>query len=176
MNNFKSFNLVIPDEAYVYTLMALEYDQVKATKKAKRQANYLKNKCLRALVGLDLSMNEAEALIIDSQYLNKNINYLSTLKFYEDKYANDIEFRNNCLETSRQVVETQTDISNYRLEIAVKYLLAELPLYFNSVSILGKKEVVFCYRNCPLFIQTVFERKDNIVLNNQGYIVIDIDI
>ncbi|MGD1711923.1 tRNA-dependent cyclodipeptide synthase [Dapis sp. BLCC M172] len=174
MNNFKSFNLFIPDEPYVYTLMALGYDEVKAIKKAKRQANYLINKCLRALTGLDLSRNEAEKLIIDSQYLNKNTNYLSALKFYEDKYANDIEFRRNCLETSRQLVESQTDISNYRLEVAVKYLLAELPLFFNSASILGEKEAVFCYRNCSLFIQTVFERKDGIVLNNQGYIVVDI--
>ncbi|OZH55732.1 hypothetical protein AFK68_02665, partial [Hydrocoleum sp. CS-953] len=124
--------------------------------------------------GLDLSRNEAEELILDFRYLNKNTNYLSALKFYEDKYANDIEFRRNCLETSTQVVESQTDISNYRLEVAVKYLLAELPLFFNSASILGEKEAVFCYRNCSLFIQTVFERKDGIVLNNQGYIVVDI--
>ncbi|MEM1168125.1 MAG: tRNA-dependent cyclodipeptide synthase [Cyanobacteria bacterium P01_H01_bin.35] len=174
MNNFKSFNLFIPDEPYVYTLIALGYDEVKATKKAKRQANYLINKCLRALTGLDLSRNEVEELIIDFRYLNKNTNYLSALQFYEDKYANDSEFRRNCLETSKQVVETQTDISDYQLEIAVKYLLAELPLFFNSASVLGKKEAVFCYRNCSLFIQTLFEINDSIVLNNQGYIVIDI--
>ncbi|GGA26497.1 hypothetical protein CYANOKiyG1_42520 [Okeania sp. KiyG1] len=115
MNNFKSFNFFIPDEPYVYTLMVLGYDEVKATKKAKRQANYLRNKCLRALTGLDLSINEAKELILDFRYLNKNTNYLSALKFYEDKYANDSEFRINCLETSKQVVETQTDLSDYRL-------------------------------------------------------------
>ncbi|NET65738.1 MAG: tRNA-dependent cyclodipeptide synthase [Moorea sp. SIO1G6] len=86
-----------------------------------------------------MSTNEAEELILDFRYLNKNTNYLSALKFYEDKYANDSEFRINCLETSKQVVETRTNLSDYRLEIAVKYLLAELPLYFNSVRILGKK-------------------------------------
>ncbi|MGD1804842.1 tRNA-dependent cyclodipeptide synthase [Dapis sp. BLCC M126] len=174
MNNFKSFNLFIPDEPYVYTLMALGYDEVKATKKAKKQANYLRTKCLKVLIGLELSRNEAEEVILNFRYLNKNINYLSALKFYEDKYANDSEFRINCLETSKQVVETQTYISDYRLEIAVKYLLAELPLFFNSASVLEKKEAVFCYRNCSLFIQTVFERKDCIVPNNQGYIIVDI--
>ncbi|NEO35291.1 MAG: tRNA-dependent cyclodipeptide synthase [Moorea sp. SIOASIH] len=175
MKNFKSFNFFIPDEPYVYTLMALGYDKVKAIKKSKRQANYLKNKCLRALTGLDLSTNEAEALILDFRYLNKNKNYLSALKFYEDKYANDSEFRINCIETSKQVVETRTYLSYDRLEIAVKYLLAELPLFFNSVSILGKKEGVFCYRYCPLLIQTVFEKKNGMVLNNQGYLIIDIE-
>ncbi len=99
--------------------------KLKLQKKAKKQANYLRNKCVKTLAGLDLLINEAEALIIDSQYLNKNKNYLSAVKFYEDKYAKDIKFRNNCLETSMQVVETQ-------LEIVVKYLLAELPLFFQQ--------------------------------------------
>ncbi len=63
--------------------------KLKLQKKAKRQVNYLRNKCLKALIGLDLSRNEAEEVILDFQYLNKNTNYISALKFYEDKYAND---------------------------------------------------------------------------------------
>ena len=175
-NYFKSFNLFIPDEPSAYTLMALGYDKVKATRKAKRQANYLRNKCLQALVELDLSQNEAEEIILDFRRLNQNKSYLLALESYEDKYANDIEFRRNCIETSKCVLETQAkQISSNMLEIAVKYILAELPLFFNSTSILNKKEVVFCYRNCPLFIQTIFEGNDDVVLNNQGYLVIDIE-
>ena len=175
-NNFKGFNLFIPDEPSAYTLIALGYDKVKATRKAKRQANYLRNKCIKALVGLDLSRNEAEEIILDFRCLNQSASYLSTLESYEDKYTNDLEFRQKCIETSKWALETQAkEIRSDMLEIAVKYLLAEMPLFFNSTSILNKNKVVFCYRNCPLFVQTIFEEKDSIILNGQGFLVIDIE-
>lgn len=175
-NHFKSFSLFIPDEPSAYTLMALGYDEVKAIKKAKRQANYLRNKCLKALVSLNLSRHEAEEIILDFRHLNQNANYLLALKFYKDKYDNDIEFRKKCRETSKWVLETQAEqISPDMLEIAVKYLLAEMPLFFNSAHILNKKEAVFCYRNCSSFIQAVFEANESILSHNQGYLVIDIE-
>lgn len=175
-NNFKTFNLFIPDETSVYTLIALGYDEVKAIRKVKRQANYLKNKCLRALAELNLSGHEAEELILDFGYLNNNASYLSALEFYENQYASNIDFRRNCLEDSKKVLEAKiNNICFEMLEIAVKYLIAELPVFFNSAAILEKKEAVFCYHNCSSLIQSIFKRKDNIVLKNQGYLVTEIE-
>lgn len=175
-HHFESFSLFIPDEPSIYTLMALGYSEAKATQKSKRQANYLRNKCSRALGSLHFSPQEAAELILDFGKLKQNEHYSLALKFYKEKYNNDIEFRKNCLETSRVVVGNQTEqISSDCLEIAVKYLLAEMPLFFNSANILKKKEAIFCYRNCVSLIRTIFKENENNTLNNQGYLILDLE-
>jgi cyclo(L-tyrosyl-L-tyrosyl) synthase len=175
VRHFKSFHLFIPDETSVYTLMALGYDQATAVKKARRQGKYLRNKCLRALGSLNRLGDEAEVLILDCQYLNQNPSYLATLAFYEKKYARDGEFRASCLEASKQVIEAHDrPVNSSVLAVAVKYVLAELPLFFNSVPIVGKKEVVFCYHDCLPLVQATFESK-NLVSSDQGYLVVSMD-
>ncbi len=173
-HNFESFSLFIPDEPSVYTLMALGYDKPKATKKAERQADYLKNKCLRSLAELSISEKEAEHIILNFDYLNTSEAYHQALKFYKEKYADDISFREKCLETSEQVVKDKVDtINKDMLEIAVKYLLAEMPLFFNSADILNKKSAMFCYKDCAPFIKTCFEQNRRFVPDHQGYLVVD---
>lgn len=174
---FKNFALFIPDEPTIYTLMALGYEEEKARKKAKAQCRYLKNKCLKALLSLNIPKSEAQEKIVDFQYLNKNPRYLQTLQFYEEKFTNDADFHQGCMETSKQVIQSHTQrIDHDMLEIAAKYLLAELPLYLNSPEILNEKESVFCYRDCTPFIQRIFEGKSTVgVLKNQGHIVVDVE-
>ena len=175
--HFKSFSLFIPDEPTVYTLLALGYEKEKARKKAIKQCKYLKTKCLKALANLDIPESETQEKILDFNFLGENTQYLSSLRFYEEKYMNDISFKRGCLETSKYVIQNNTQrIDDDMLEIAAKYLLAELPIFFNSAKILNKKSSVFCYRNCFPFIQHILERKSSVeVSENQGYIVVDVE-
>ena len=113
---------------------------------------------------------------MDAEYLNRNRAYLSALASYKDRYAYDPTFREGCLDTSRWVLMNRLDtITIHELEIAVDYLLAELPMFFNSAAILGKKEAIFCYRDCPAFIRGIFEKREDIVPDNQGHVIVDVE-
>ena len=174
INNFESFSLFVPDQPVVYTLMALGYDEPKAIKKARKQTDFLKTRCLKSLLDINISEKEAEGIMLDFNYLNANESYRQALKYYEDKYTSDSDFQKNCLETSEQVIKNKVeDISRSSLEIAVKYLLAEMPLFFNSAGILNKKSAMFCYKDCAPFIKVCFEQKSGFVPDHQGYLIID---
>lgn len=174
--NFSSLHFFIPDLPSVHTLEALGYDPAKAAWKARRQCQYLKNKVVGALK--NCGVKNVEDLILDWEYLTKKTKYL---EFYESTlglYANNLEFRKNCLDASRWVLEKRVAdsalLTEEALSHAVKYFLAEIPLFANTPEILGIEASVFGYHQSIPFMEKLYGSQMLLKPSpNQGYLVLE---
>ena len=170
--HFNNVNLFIPDKISAYTLQAVGYDEKKAQQKTKRQDRYLRHKAVRALMSLGFSEKESDAKIIYLSDVLNNQNYIEAYKLCVERYENDNEFYENCLSTSKWVldgkVKNDNPITEESLRIASKYFLAELPLYINTPGILGVKESLFVYKDTPKFLHRIYADK-SLMNPGQGY-------
>lgn len=173
---FRAFHVFVPDEATRYTLEAAGYSEGKARRKARRQANYLLNKMERALKatspGLGLS------LVLTNGILERNKRYKALLARVELKFAVNTEFRRQCLDYTRWVLENQVEDPDQLDEAAlmhgVRYFLEEMPLFMDSASIVGVRSSVFCYHQCPSALQGLYEDRSNgLIGDSQGFLVVD---
>lgn len=161
LRHFASIHLFVPDVPAAYTLEALGYAPNKAAKKARRQANYLRNKILRALALLDLTPEQTAEMMIFSDRLVTNTSYQHKLHVCEQAYHTHASFRKACHEAARWVLQnhisSEASVTPAMLETAARYLLAELPLFIDSVSIFGQPTSVFCYHQSTAFLQQLYE-------------------
>lgn len=178
-NQFDSVQLYVPDEPTVYTLLALGYEEKKAVKKARRQCNYLKNKIHRALSQFDIDESELASSLVCHSDLIKNEVFKEKYNWCCERFEVDPVFREGCLSSSRWVLSNQLQKAQQptveMLQIAVKYFLAELPLFLWSPEILDKPSAVFCYHQCPSFLKELFNGicGDDLVHEKQGFLIIE---
>lgn len=102
-----------------------------------------------------------------------------TAKYY---FENNKSFQNSCISMSREALYSRVKSSNMEsIEItdtmllhAVKYVLAELPLFLSGASILGYKESVLAYHR-PWKLGERIKNSDFPIKmsDNQGYIVLE---
>lgn len=102
-----------------------------------------------------------------------------TAKYY---FENDRNFRDSCIAMSHDALYSRANSSNMEnIEItdtmllhAVKYVLAELPLFLSGASILGYKESVLAYHR-PWELGEQIKNSDFPIKmsNNQGYIILE---
>lgn len=175
LRHFTSIHLFVPDVPAAYTLEALGYAPNKAEKKARRQANYLRNKILRALAGLEVPPNQAAEIIVFSDRLVTNKPYQHKLQVCKQAYHTHPSFRNACHEAARWVLQnhisSEASVTPAMLETAARYLLAELPLFIDSVSILGRPSSVFCYHQSTAFLQQLYEGRFPVPVSpGQGFV------
>ncbi|MDR3071353.1 MAG: tRNA-dependent cyclodipeptide synthase [Endomicrobium sp.] len=152
LTNFKKINVFIPDQISTYTLQAMGYPENKANQKTKAQDRYLMNKTIRALVANNLSEHTAMDTIICLSKLRNSQKYLQFFDAYDKMYINDENFRNGCKMTSKWILknkEIHEKVSDKFISIAVKYFLAELPLYLNIPDILNISSSLFVYKDLP---------------------------
>jgi cyclo(L-tyrosyl-L-tyrosyl) synthase len=174
--HFEQVDFFMPDGPSAFTLEALGYDSEKAEWKARRQGRYLKNKIVRALANLGVEQDVAEKSILNWTRLRENERYAALHKEVLDHYNSDNFFKEACLEASRWVLEKMVDDPNLMtremLTSAVRYLLAEIPLFVDCASIVDSPSSVFCYHQCPDFIAKLIEGFYPIrASSNQGFIV-----
>jgi len=178
-NQFDSVQLYVPDEPTVYTLLALGYDEKKAAKKARRQCNYLKNKIHRALSQFDIDESQLSKLLICHSDLIHNLVFQEKYNWCCERLKVDPIFREGCLSSSRWVLSNQLkaneEPTDEMLQTAVKYFLAELPMFLWSPEILAKPSAVFCYHQCPSFLKALFNGicGDDFVHEQQGFLIIE---
>lgn len=174
--NFKSFSIFIPDEPAVYTMMALGYSERESIKKVKKQNRYLRNKVARALMLTGISMNEIDNYILNWKELTSRSIFNEIHNEINEAFEWDSDFRKACIEASRWVLENKMDptqITEAQLEIAVKYFLAECPLFVNTAAIVGAESSVFCYHQSPPFLVDLYESKLSVKpAMNQSYALI----
>ena len=173
---FEDFHVFVPDEATRYTLEAVGYTEAKARRKARRQANYLLNKIVRALAVAVPSKDIG--CVLTNSILNKNIQYTKLLALVEKRFSEDISFRNDCLQGSRWVLQSQVNnmdaLDEAAQMVAVKYFLEEMPLFMNAAEIVGTSASVFCYHQCPAILQQLYkDRDDGLISPEQGFLVIE---
>ncbi|HIF0302627.1 TPA: tRNA-dependent cyclodipeptide synthase [Legionella pneumophila] len=175
---FSSFHVFIPDTLPVYTFLALGYDEFKAKKKAKKQASYLKNKVARALVQCQLDDIDANKLIIDMDYLENNEAYIELKKKCYALYNENPEFQKECDQCTGWVLNGHAvkDLHLANENIAVQYILNEMPLFMDTPSILNTASSLFSYHQTPQFINYLYNdhRKNKFVALNQGYIELSV--
>lgn len=160
--NFQNFHLFIPDEPTIYTLLALGYDMPKAKKKMKKQINWLNNKVKKSLLRCGVDEGSLSNHILNFRALEPNPEYQRELELVFDLYEKDQDFRNACLGTSNWVLQGHLkgeDISQDRLEIAVKYFLYELPLFAATSKIVNCSSSLFCYHQSTRFHELLYAKE-----------------
>ncbi len=157
MAEFKQMHFFVPDVPSAYTLEALGYEPSKAEWKAKRQCQYLNNKILRALSNIGISKQAAQSMLLNWETLSTNECYLKHLEDINYLFEHDDEFQNSCLDASKWVLEKRVpDIDCLTPDVlrsAVRYLIAEIPLFVDSAGIVGQASSIFSYHQCPSFIE-----------------------
>ena len=173
---FRNVYYYLPDGPSVYTLEALGYEPAKAARKARRQSAWLRNKIKRALRNTGMTSVAAEERIVDSAWLDRDSAYQTLLRQMHCRFEHDIDFRQDCAACSGWVLQRRTEnlaVCNKAVDCAVQYLLAELPLFTNANEILRCPSAVFCYHQCPEFIEGLFlGRHGRIASPHQGFVVV----
>ncbi|USQ15401.1 tRNA-dependent cyclodipeptide synthase (plasmid) [Legionella lytica] len=175
---FSSFHIFIPDTLPVYTFLALGYDEARARQKTKRQAAYLKNKVARALAHHHISGADAAQIIIDMSVLEKNPRYLELKEHCYTLYHTHSAFRDECDQCTGWVLNGQSikDLHQANENIAVHYILDEMPLFMDTPSILGVNSSLFTYHQTPEFINYLYTDSmgSELIASNQGFIELSV--
>ncbi|MGW3353199.1 tRNA-dependent cyclodipeptide synthase [Nonomuraea rubra] len=159
LGTFADVHLFVPDVPAAATLRALGYTPERAAAKARRQACYLRNKICRALASLGVP--DPQSRILDWAVLSANTRYRELLNAAYKLFTSDEEFAGSCVEATGWVLHGRLapeEITARRLEIAVDYLLAELPLFLDTAAIVGHSGSVFCYHTSTGFLERLYAR------------------
>jgi cyclo(L-tyrosyl-L-tyrosyl) synthase len=157
--------LFVPDDVTRYTLQARGYSEEEAVRKTRRQIRYLRNK-------IDQAIQTRGLPVFDCRTLESNSAYRERLAATLGRFKDDDPFRRACLETTRWVLSAKEDepVAPEAAMLGVNYLLAELPLFFNSPDILGESQVVFIYHQCPSMVVGAYEdRARSRISPGQGF-------
>jgi cyclo(L-tyrosyl-L-tyrosyl) synthase len=159
-SEFKSMHFFVPDLPAVYTLQAQGYAPDKAEWKARRQAQYLKNKIRRALESISIPHEEISEMILDWERLTATPRYNSLLKDVTELFETDDAFQARCLDASKwvmnQKVSDASELTDDMLRLAVKYFLCEIPLFADTAGIMEKSTSVFCYHQRIGFLEEFY--------------------
>ncbi|MGC9538597.1 tRNA-dependent cyclodipeptide synthase [Streptomyces sp. UG1] len=170
---FSRVHFFVPDTAAAYTLQALGYAPERAAWKARRQGQYVRNKIVRALT--DAGVAEPQAHVLDGQALSANSAYLELLGAVEDRYGRDAAFGEACLAASAWTLQRRLPAGQAataeQSRTAVRYFLAELPLFLDTPRIVGAPASVFCYHQVPAFLDDLFRHRLPLTpAAGQGYV------
>lgn len=156
---FTRLHLFVPDRAAAYTLEALGYPPARARRKAHRQARYLHNKIDRARQLAD--MPEQDAAVLGAEALEANSRYTSLLEHAQQQFDHDPTFRDVCLQASDWVLQGHLagEPTIEQRHAAVRYFLAEFPLFVDTPGIVGARSSVFGYHQPPAVLGQLYRRE-----------------
>ncbi|GGS32480.1 MULTISPECIES: tRNA-dependent cyclodipeptide synthase [Actinokineospora] len=176
MARFRSFHFFVPDAPSAYTLEALGYDPRRAARKAQRQGNYTRNKISRAME--QLHVPDQRELVLDSAALNENKAYQGLLAEAHRRFTSDPEFAENCLTASGWVMERRLpegeQPTREQLRHAVRYFLAELPMFVGTTEVVGAGSSVFAYHQRVDFLERMYRGELSWKpLPGQGFVLVE---
>ncbi|MGH9185792.1 MAG: tRNA-dependent cyclodipeptide synthase [Acidimicrobiales bacterium] len=155
---FGSMHFFVPDVPAASTLEALGYAPERAASKARRQANLVRNKIRAALSGV--GVDKPDEFILDWAALSGNDRYRELLTTATELFDGDAGFRRACLDATAWVLGSRmapdTAASPRQLGCAVRYLLAEVPLFADAAGIVGQELSVFCYHDRVPFLERFY--------------------
>jgi len=158
---FAYVDFFVPDAPSAYTLEALGYAAEKAAWKARRQGQYVRNKIRTALDALGVAPDAGRVWgwteLADNPAFARL--HREGCRLYEDDGA----FRAACREASGWVLSGRLPegavADERQVECAVRYFLAELPLFVDTPAIVGAEASVFCYHRPPDVLRRLYERE-----------------
>jgi len=172
LNQFKSVSLFLPDEPTFYTLEALGYTEEECRRKMKKQLNWLRNKINMAIRSHGLTP-EKDIKVLNWETLTENKVFNQKHAEVFEHFDSDENFRNACLSASRWVLNgrmAEAEITEKALLKAVKYFLAEIPLFSDANNILGCETTLFCYHQSIDFHDKLYNSELNLKpAHGQGY-------
>ncbi|WP_431040891.1 tRNA-dependent cyclodipeptide synthase [Streptomyces sp. P1-3] len=161
LSEFDSCHFFVPDTAAAYTLEALGYPPDRARHKAQRQGQYVHNKITTAL--RTLSVDDPAELILGMARLEENARYRELLDHAHGLCADDPLFRQACLDASHWVLDRKlppdTLPTQEQLRLAVRYFLAELPLFVDSGGITESGPSMFVYHHPVDFLERFYRNE-----------------
>ncbi|WP_053735150.1 tRNA-dependent cyclodipeptide synthase [Nocardia sp. NRRL S-836] len=161
MAEFESFHFFVPDRAAAFTLEALGYEPARAKTKAHRQGQYVVNKVCRAL--WDVGVPRPEDHVLDGATLAENPFYQRLLTNAHDLFDHDEDFARHCLDATRWVLDRKLPDgevpTQLQLRTAVRYFLAELPMFVDTPAITGVDSSVFAYHQRVEFLERLYARE-----------------
>lgn len=161
LERFTSCHFFVPDTVAAYTLEAQGYPPPRARHKAARQGQYVHNKITTAL--RSLGVPHPTELVLGMRELEANSRYLELRRSAEQFYESDPEFRTSCLEASHWVLDRKLPpgavANEAQLHSAVRYFLAELPLFADSGGIADAGPSMFVYHQRVAFLERFYARE-----------------
>lgn len=158
LGRFERVDFFVPDAPSAFTFEALGYAPEKAAWKARRQGQYTRNRISTALGSLGVA--EPGARVLGWAELEGNAAFG---RLHEDglrRYAEDAQFRDACREASGWVLAGKLPAGQRpdaeQVEQAVRYFLAELPLFLDTPSIVDAGISVFCYHQPPDVLRRLY--------------------
>lgn len=149
---FDQVDVIIPDSALAHTYHALGYDPQRAAKKARSEINVLCNRVTRAWEG------SGGPRAVDGLHRMSNLAtdavYRETLAQCEQALNQHGILWRTCAEMSREVLAARGHdgpLTADQIELAMRYLTAELPFFLASSDIFGvPSSLNFYHRKLPL--------------------------
>ncbi|MFE0026708.1 tRNA-dependent cyclodipeptide synthase [Amycolatopsis sp. NPDC059021] len=158
-DNFDDFHFFVPDDVTAYTLEALGYSPARAKQKAHRQSCHVHNKITTALT--TLGVPDPPSRILGMARLREMLAYRRVAHEVEKHFETDPAFRSACHNASTWVLQGKLgDVPHDgTLRLAVRYFLAELPLFAASGLITGNTGSMFVYHQRVPFLRKFFDRE-----------------
>lgn len=147
--NFKTVHAFLPDEVSVYNLQAVGYPYETARRKARKQDCAMRNKIMKAFQRLGFSPSAAHHKILPLSLLRTRSQYQTVYQQCIELFERDPAFRADCFEAAHEVLvkKTKGPLAIAPLRLAVDYILAELPVWFNTPSLTGVSASAMIYHN-----------------------------
>lgn len=149
---FRSIDVVIPGFEAAYTLVAAGHSPAQAVHRARRAYRQLRNPAVQALA--DLGVPDAPRHVMSWTRLHAIPAYRAALKRSHFAYLTDRNIRQACREMTTEVVgkaATGHEVTPGDIDVAVRYVIAEIPLLTDGPSMFGRTGSVFVYhRPTPL--------------------------
>lgn len=170
INSFSEVKILIPYEPAIYTYLALGYDKVKASSKARLGSNRLKNHTKRVV-----SENK-NIEIVNWAEVEKNKLYQESLKFITELYNTNKEFQKDANETTQKILANKNgdNVSGDNIEVGVEYLLEELAFVLASPDFFQVERTVYQYhRPWPIYEKLVNGLYDHQPKQNIGFLLVN---
>jgi cyclo(L-tyrosyl-L-tyrosyl) synthase len=149
---FRSIDVILPGFEAAYTLVAAGQPPAQAVRRARRAYRQVRNPAVRALA--DLGVPDAARHVASWTRLHANATYRAALIRSRRACLTDSRIRRACREMTEQVVRGTAggrEIAAADIDIAMRYVIAEIPLFTHGPSLFGATDSVFVYhRPTPL--------------------------
>lgn len=172
---FGSIDVVIPGFEAAYTLVAAGLPPTQAVHRARRAYRQLRNPAVNALA--DLGVPDAPRHVMSWTRLHAIPTYRAALKRSHFAYRTDPAIRRACREMTAEVVgnvATGREVTSGDIDVAVRYVIAEIPLLTDGPSLFGAAGSVFVYHRATPLVDAI-AGGDSILTAEpgQGWAVVD---
>jgi tRNA-dependent cyclodipeptide synthase len=150
---FDTIDVVIPGYEAAYTLIAAGHPPARAVHRARRAYRQLRNPAVRALA--DLGVADPARHVRSLTRLHAEPAYRESLDRARDAYLADARIRGACRAITTEVVRNaaggRRPAGVTEIDLAVSYVIAEIPLLTDAPGLFGTRGTVFVYhRSSPL--------------------------